>query len=458
MGCNACSWLRPLPEPIFFFSSSSFSLSSKHCTVISCSIVGPTNSSSASSTGSYSSRWHNPICRQPPSSYDNPPEIFRDWVEVQQPLASQDRFTVASYNILGDRNASKHKDLYLNVPSYYIRWGYRKKVLCEELMGWNPDIICMQEVDKYFDLRNTMEKAGYVGSYKRRTGGNVDGCATFWKPDKFRLLERESIEFKGFGLRDNVAQLSVFEMCKAESRRLVVGNIHVLYNPSRGEVKLGQIRFLSSRARILSNRWGNVPIVLGGDFNSTPQSAIYKFLSTSELNIKLYNRRELSGQRSCHPSQVLGVNSGSRSPLTIMDRLLNDSWSDEEVKVATGSADSHLVVHPLKLSSSYAAVKGSTNTREFSGEPLATSYHSKFLGTVDYLWYSEGILPTRVLDTLPIDILRRTGGLPCKKIGSDHLALVSEFAFSKSTEDVNLATSAVVAGAIAYREDVTLPT
>ncbi|KAK6249624.1 hypothetical protein SCA6_003629 [Theobroma cacao] len=477
MGCDACSWLRPrvpmtmaaptlgqpLPEPIFF--SSPLSSSFKRATAISCSMAGHTNSSSSSSsTGSYSRRWYNPSRRQPPSSYDTSSKILRHWVEVQQPLASQDRFTVASYNILGDRNASKHKDLYITVPSDYLRWGYRKRVLCEELMGWNPDIICMQEVDKYFDLRNTMKKAGYVGSYKvnlqfqRRTGGNVDGCATFWKPDKFRLLERESIEFKGFGLRDNVAQLSVFEICRVESRRLVIGNIHVLYNPSRGEVKLGQIRFLSTRAQMLSNRWGNVPVVLGGDFNSTPQSAIYKFLSTSELDIKLYNRKELSGQRSCHPSQVLGVNRESRSPFTIMDGFLNDCWTDEEVRVATGSADSHLVVHPLKLSSSYATVKGSTNTRDFNGEPLATSYHSKFLGTVDYLWYSEGILPTRVLDTLPIDILRRTGGLPCKKLGSDHLALVTEFAFSKSAKDTILTMSAVSDGAIsAYREDVGVP-
>ncbi|KAG4118288.1 hypothetical protein ERO13_D11G005800v2 [Gossypium hirsutum] len=350
-------------------------------------MVSPTSSSSSSSTGSYSPRWDNSILRQPTTSYDSPPEILRHWIELQQPLASHDRFTVASYNILGDRNASKHKDLYLNVPSNYIRWGYRKRVLCEEIMRWNPDIICMQEVDKYFDLRNTMEKAGYVGSYKRRTGDNVDGCATFWKPDKFRLLERESIGFKGFGLRDNVAQLSVFEMCRVESRRLVVGNIHVLYNPSRGEVKLGQIRFLSSRAQLLSDRWGNAPVVLGGDFNSTPQSAIYKFLSTSELNVKLYNRRELSGQRSCHPSEVLGGNRESRSSISVMDRVLNDCWTDEEVKAATGTANSHLVMHPLQLNSSYATVKGSINTRDSNGEPLATSYHSKFLGTVDYLCY-----------------------------------------------------------------------
>lgn len=69
----------------------------------------------------------------------------------------------------------------------------------------------IKEVDKYYDLLNILEQAGYLGSYKRRTGGSVDGCAMFWKADKFQLLEGESIEFRQYGLRDNVAQLSVFE-------------------------------------------------------------------------------------------------------------------------------------------------------------------------------------------------------------------------------------------------------
>lgn len=69
----------------------------------------------------------------------------------------------------------------------------------------------VQEVDKYYDLMTIMEKVGYLGSYKRRTGDFVDGCATFWKANKFCLLEGESIEFNQFGLRDNVAQLSVLE-------------------------------------------------------------------------------------------------------------------------------------------------------------------------------------------------------------------------------------------------------
>lgn len=97
------------------------------------------------------------------------------------------------------------------MPSIYLKWNRRKRVICDELAAWNSDIVCLQEVDKYFELSDILAKMGYAGSYKRRTGDTVDGCAIFWKAHNFRLLEEESIEFKAYGLRDNVAQLSVFE-------------------------------------------------------------------------------------------------------------------------------------------------------------------------------------------------------------------------------------------------------
>ncbi|KAK4756380.1 hypothetical protein SAY87_006507 [Trapa incisa] len=220
-------------------------------------------------------------------------------------------------------------------------------------------------------------------------------------------------------------------MRKGKSQRLIVGNIHVLYNPSRGEVKLGQIRTLSSRAHILANEWGNIPVLVAGDFNATPPSAIYKYLSTSELDILLHDRRELSGQRSCHPAQVFGLNGNSMSSCITIERSLNSSWSEEEIR--TVGANAGVVTHRLKLNSSYATINGSA-TRDPRGEPLATSYHSKFFGTVDYIWYTDGLEPTRVLDTPSVDVLRRTGGLPCKNVGSDHLALVAEFAFTNHAE------------------------
>lgn len=65
---------------------------------------------------------------------------------------ASERFTVVSYNILGDRNSSHHRDLYSNVSFPYLKWGYRKRLICEELIRLQPDIICMQVIIHSFLL------------------------------------------------------------------------------------------------------------------------------------------------------------------------------------------------------------------------------------------------------------------------------------------------------------------
>lgn len=50
------------------------------------------------------------------------------------------------------------------------------------------------------------------------------------------------------------------------------------------------------------------------DFDSTFE---IRFGSSLQLNIMLYDRRELSGQRSCHPAQVCGFK--QESPFSLID-------------------------------------------------------------------------------------------------------------------------------------------
>uniref|UniRef100_A0A6N2N331 Uncharacterized protein n=1 Tax=Salix viminalis TaxID=40686 RepID=A0A6N2N331_SALVM len=128
-----------------------------------------------------------------------------------------------------------------------------------------------QEVDRFDDLDDLLQKDGFRGAYKARTGEACDGCAVFWKDKLFTLLHEEHVEFQSFGLRNNVAQLCVFKMNENQSetglsteaskttspnrRSLVVGNIHVLFNPNRGDIKLGQVRIFLERAYKLSQEW-----------------------------------------------------------------------------------------------------------------------------------------------------------------------------------------------------------
>ncbi|KAL3343594.1 hypothetical protein AABB24_027230 [Solanum stoloniferum] len=208
----------------------------------------------------------------------------------------------------------------------------------------------------------------------------------------------------------------MFVVRSVSSPSFLVGNIHVLYNPNRGDIKLGQVRLFLESAQRLSHEWGDIPVVLAGDLNSMPQSAMYQFLTSNKLDIQMHDRKQISGQ--IYPLQNRSFNP-----------RLSYRWSNEELMLATGTGASHLI-HQLQLRSAYVGAPGSSRTRENSGEPLATSYHSKFMGTVDYIWHTTEFVPVRVLDTLPVDILRRTRGLPSEKWGSDHLSLVCELAFA----------------------------
>lgn len=72
------------------------------------------------------------------------PNYVRTKVWFCWSIYGSDKFTVVSYNILGDKNALKHKDMYYNVPSNYMKWERRKRVISEELVSWSPDIVCLQ--------------------------------------------------------------------------------------------------------------------------------------------------------------------------------------------------------------------------------------------------------------------------------------------------------------------------
>ncbi|XP_021746333.1 carbon catabolite repressor protein 4 homolog 6-like [Chenopodium quinoa] len=589
------------------------------------------------------------------------PDDHRVWELAKvPPPPNSERFVVLSYNILADYLANSHRKLYFHIRRYFMNWEWRKGKILFELQLWSPDIMCFQEVDKFHDLEEDLGRRGYSGIWKMRTGDPLDGCAIFWRTTRFRLMYEECIEYNKHGMRDNVAQICVLEslspsqngtqMASSTSsespNRVVICNIHVLYNPRRGEIKLGQVRTLIERAQAVSKTWDDAPVVLCGDFNCTPMSPLYNFISQQKLDISGVDRDKVSGQASAvisppprqYGSQPREQPAGDvASPATVenksidgkqsnslenknglgslsnklqtpaslqqppaadslqnvpansfekntdissaenADQLLNETlkgpdstsvlsaenvaisglplneqeikevpisevcslmgnsdrfssvagnsdnnvveketrnnyssnvsqsdetsasnlditekvnelsldeigeisededlhedlegslsdfsngcdgvplnggdlapevetvdmdipyydpslWTTMEIATATGDANSRILEHPLKLRSVYTEVVDSSGTRDSNGEPLVTSCNTCFLGTVDYIWRSEGLYTTKVLAPIRKDVMQRSGGFPTKKWGSDHIALVSELAFAE---------------------------
>jgi mRNA deadenylase 3'-5' endonuclease subunit Ccr4 len=50
--------------------------------------------------------------------------------------------------------------LYDNVPSTYLDWSHRRAAILAELAHLQPDILCLQEVDRYEELEAELEQLG----------------------------------------------------------------------------------------------------------------------------------------------------------------------------------------------------------------------------------------------------------------------------------------------------------
>lgn len=368
--------------------------------------------------------------------------------ETDSRITMGEPFRVMSWNILADTAVQDHYEtLYRQVPSVFLDWNGRKYKVLKEIEALRPHILCLQEVDHFEELKEDLRFKGYDGIFKARTGNRVDGCATFWLREEFELVESESIEFCELGLRDNVALLTTLQsrsetsevpkkLKKVEidskgereggrettSKKLVVTNIHVLFNPKRGDMKLGQVRVLLEKAKEVSGKFEGAPVISTGDFNFTPCSGVYEFLSTGQLDFENYDRRTLGGKLAPNEMNRFSESNGR------MEEGGGQLWLTEEKLAATGQSEGSKVTHSLhSLKSAYLQAKRQGMTNQ---EPDVTSCHLKFCGTVDYIWYTDSLRSLRVLDTPPVSVVDRFGGLPSRDLPSDHLSLVCDFLFT----------------------------
>lgn len=105
-------------------------------------------------------------------------------------------FTLLSYNILAEKYASTQ--MYGYVASWYLSWEVRKQMVLHELLSYDPDILCLQEVEasqfeQYFKPQLRM-RGNYDGIFAPKSRARtmnewdrnfVDGCAIFFKMDRY---------------------------------------------------------------------------------------------------------------------------------------------------------------------------------------------------------------------------------------------------------------------------------
>lgn len=109
-------------------------------------------------------------------------------------LENDQQFRVVSYNLLADYYCDSdfsRKELFPYCPAYALEIDYRKLLFMREMLGYHADIYCLQEVDaKVFDLdlKLFLGDDGLDGIMQRK-GSNAEGVATFYRRDKFDLVD-----------------------------------------------------------------------------------------------------------------------------------------------------------------------------------------------------------------------------------------------------------------------------
>ncbi|KAJ7268647.1 Endonuclease/exonuclease/phosphatase [Mycena haematopus] len=358
-------------------------------------------------------------------------------------------FKVLCYNILCERAATAK--MYGYTPTWALVWDYRKARVLQEVTDSKADIVCLQEVDmgQYEDFFSRhLAELGYEGVYGAKSRyktmqdsdrRQVDGCATFFKKDRYQLVENHLIEFNSIAMqrqdfkktddmfnrvlgKDHIAVVVLLEDL-VTGTRIIVSNTHLHWDAAYSDVKLVQTALLLEEVEKVAHGFAKypprppdtpsatdedptpprppppiyadgtkIPLIVCGDYNSMPSSGVYDFLSTGSLP-------------PTHPD------------------FLSHTY---------GNYTSEGLRHKLGLKSAYTTVGAGGVAEEIM--PM-TNFTPGFRGVLDYVWYSTGNL---ILNTVVGEIdkmyLDKVVGFPNVHFPSDHIALTATFSVKPPRE------------------------
>ncbi|KAI3978537.1 hypothetical protein MKX01_015712 [Papaver californicum] len=298
-------------------------------------------------------------------------------------------FSVLSYNILADMYASPGR--YNYCPASALNWEYRSQNLLREIIRYDADVICLQEL--------FTSKREYV----------FEGCATFFRLSKFRLIQTFELEFKNTAqktawsldaekrhsmMKDNIALTVIMEAIKAEpvsgssNNQICVANVHISADQKNTDVKLWQVgTLIEDLERNVAHL--NIPALICGDLNSLPRSAAHALVVNGGVDRK--------------HEELVNTPDGIIQHLKLSHKLL-----------------------PLaSANSSFSRTKNGDMIDSDTKEPRFTTATPYFRNAIDYIFYTVKSL----LELLDEESANKHTAFPSPLWSSDHIALMAEFSW-----------------------------
>jgi len=315
---------------------------------------------------------------------------------------------VTSYNLLADLYADSDYSrtvLFAQCPAYALAIDYRVKLILSELIGYNSDIITLQECDrKVFDLHLSpiLDMFGFSGDFAKK-GGQVDeGLATFYRSQKFKLISFKSTflpealntdprysfikdkvqdqEQLLASLTNRTTTISISVLQTEDEKMIIVGNTHLYFSPNADHIRLIQVEMCRVELEKVRQEVldlfpeKTVTVMLCGDFNSTPPFGVVEYLTGG----------------------VIGEN--------------HSDWRSQEGEEVVGLA--------LELDKKFISA---------CGTPKYTNYTQGFKDCLDYIFIEDGMFEVEQVIPLPSEEeLSQHIALPNIVFPSDHVAIVAD--------------------------------
>ncbi|XP_020796951.1 nocturnin isoform X2 [Boleophthalmus pectinirostris] len=316
---------------------------------------------------------------------DRPPRFHRKFIHINEDenSASSGHFRVMQWNILAQA-LGEGMDSFVQCPLEALSWSQRKYLILEEILTHRPHILCLQEVDHYFDtFQPVLAGLGYCSNFCPKPwspcldveGNNgPDGCALFYDQSEFELLDSVNIRLSAMRIPTN--QVAVVTMLRSHrnNRCVCIAVTHLKaragwewLRSAQGSDLLRQLQNLVQRhSPSPADPIQDIPLLVCGDFNAVPSEEVYRRFTGSLLGLDSAYKK-LSQDGTTEPAYT--------------------TWK----------------IRP-------------------SGECCST---------LDYIWYTKGSLRVEAVLDMPTEEQIGPNRLPSFNYPSDHLSLVCDFSFKE---------------------------
>jgi mRNA deadenylase 3'-5' endonuclease subunit Ccr4 len=221
----------------------------------------------------------------------------------------------------------------------------------KEIETVNPDVLALQECDQFAQTwRPRLEALGYVTHYLTKDG-EIDsstghGCLIAFKKSVFELADSMAVflskladeyqdecsiaEFR----RQNIAQIVALRCVHNPQLGVIVSNTHIFWNPKFPFVRVRQCERVLRSALKLQSAYSHFPLLLLGDWNITPDSVPYRFLTTrlapneADLRSLLTPSDHAAAIAAKQAARLNAESEQSRAPQRDIDQIA--TWTAED--------------------------------------------------------------------------------------------------------------------------------